>query len=116
MFGLIVGWCCSWARLAEGIVGILSFGKFTPHLGLAVCKFFNRLRVRRLQQEGSPVEVETQLSSQLECPRCGGTKFQLGPRGGAARNIRCVCGYELNVTRAPDGRFIVEDISHFRRS
>jgi len=111
MFGLLVGWCCSWARLAEGIVGILSFGKFTPHLGLAVCEFFNRLRVKRLQQQGLPVEVEAQIHSELRCPKCGGTKFQLGPRGGAARNIRCVCGYELNATRLPDGQFIVEDIT-----
>lgn len=109
MFGLLVGWCCSWARLAEGIVGILTFGKFTPHWGLAVCEFFNKLRLKKIEQEGLPVEVE--LTAQVKCPECGGTKFQTGPRGGLARNIRCVCGHELNVTRLPDGRFIVEDIT-----
>jgi hypothetical protein len=105
MFGLLVGWCASWARLAEGIVGILSFGGFTPYWGLAVCNFFNKRR----DQEGSLVEVE--LKTELECPRCKGKKFQLGPRGGAARNIRCVCGCELNVTRLPDGRFFVEELT-----
>jgi hypothetical protein len=59
--------------------------------------------------QDSPVEV--QLTSQLKCPECGGTKFQLGPRGGAARNIRCECGHELNITSLPDGRFLVEDIT-----
>lgn len=112
MFGLVVGWCCSWARLAEGIVGIVSFGKFTPHWGLAVCGFFNNLRVKKLQQEGLLVEAEWNFTSQVECPNCGGTKFQMGPRGGLAQNIRCVCGYELNVTRFPDGRFLVEDITN----
>jgi len=111
MFGLLVGWCCSWARLAEGLVGILSLGKFTPHWGLAVCEFFNRLRVTKLQEKELPVGVETQITAQLECPKCGAKEFQLGPRGGASQNIRCRCGYELNVTRLPDGRFVAEDIT-----
>lgn len=51
------------------------------------------------------------IVTELKCPKCDGDKFQLGPRGGAATNIRCVCGYELNVTRLPDGRFLVEDIT-----
>ena len=108
MFGLLVGWCCSWARLAEGIVGILTFGKFTPYWGLAVCGFSSKLRAKKIQQEG--LEFEAELTAQLKCPGCGGTKFQMGPRGGLAQNMRCVCGHELNVTRAPDGRFIIEDI------
>lgn len=44
MFGMIVGWLCSWARLAEGIVGILSLGRFTPYWGLAVAKYFSKRR------------------------------------------------------------------------
>lgn len=51
------------------------------------------------------------IVNDLVCPRCKGTKWQMGPRGGAAQNIRCVCGYELNVTKLPDGRFWVEDIT-----
>jgi len=51
------------------------------------------------------------IVDEIKCPQCGGDKFQLGPRGGAAINIRCKCGYELNVTRWPDGRFLVEDIT-----
>lgn len=109
MFGLIVGWCCSWARLAEGIVGILSFGRFTPYWGIAVCEFFSRRRDTCGQEERSLVEVE--LKTQLECPRCKGKEFQLGPRGGAARNIRCVCGCELNVAKLPDGRFFIEELT-----
>jgi len=54
---------------------------------------------------------ETKLADRIECPKCGGTKFQLGPRGGLAQNIRCICGYELNVTRLPDRRFLIEDIT-----
>lgn len=47
----------------------------------------------------------------LKCPKCGGEEFQLGPRGGAARNIRCRCGHEMNVTRTPDNRWWVEDLT-----
>lgn len=39
-FGLFMGWCCSWARFAEGICGILTFGFFTPSWGLVVSRFF----------------------------------------------------------------------------
>lgn len=52
-----------------------------------------------------------EIWDKLICPQCGGTKWQLGARGGNARNIRCKCGYELNVTLLPDGRFYVEDIT-----
>ncbi|MCJ7576490.1 MAG: hypothetical protein MUO80_07470, partial [Dehalococcoidia bacterium] len=95
--------------LAEGIIGILSFGIFTTHLALSVCEFFHRRRDTWGRKEGSLVEVE--LKTELECPRCKGKKFQLGPRGGVAQNIRCVCGCELNVTRFPDGRFFVEELT-----
>ena len=57
----------------------------------------------------------TRVVDRLECPMCKGTKFQLGPRGGASRNIRCVCGHELNVARVPGGEgFLVEDITKIR--
>lgn len=55
-----------------------------------------------------------EIVKDLICPRCKGEKWQLGPRGGSARNIRCVCGHELNVTHLPDGRFWVEDITRNR--
>lgn len=110
MFGLIVGWCCSWARLAEGIVGILSFGQFTPSWGLAVCRVFHKLITKTLERQDPVAEGEVKLTALLECPRCFGTKFQMGPRGGLAQNIRCVCGCELNVTKLPDGRFFVDEI------
>lgn len=54
------------------------------------------------------------IVDRIKCPRCDGEKFQLGPRGGAAINIRCVCGYKLNVTRL-HGRFLVEDITSHSR-
>jgi len=50
------------------------------------------------------------LVKELKCPKCGGTKFQLGPRGGAAQNIRCKCGYKLNITLLPTREFLVEEI------
>ncbi len=46
----------------------------------------------------------------LKCPECGGEEFQLGPRGGAARNIRCRCGHRLSVTPLPGRRWWVEDL------
>lgn len=51
-----------------------------------------------------------EIRGELKCPECGGEEFQLGPRGGNARNIRCKCGHRLNVCRLPDGRWWVEDI------
>lgn len=48
----------------------------------------------------------------LRCPNCSGTRFQMGPRGGAAINVQCICGYRLNVTKLPDDRFWVEDITN----
>ncbi len=52
-----------------------------------------------------------EIVKDLVCPRCKGTEWQLGPRGGASQNMRCRCGYKQNVTRLPDGRFWVENIS-----
>lgn len=51
------------------------------------------------------------IVNRIKCPVCDDDKFQQGPRGGAAMNIRCICGHELNVARLPDGRFLVEDIT-----
>ena len=59
MFGMLCGWCCSWARLAEGIVGILSLGWFTPHWGLAVVQYFNKLRIRKLWKGGTSITLES---------------------------------------------------------
>ena len=50
------------------------------------------------------------IEKELKCPKCGGTKFQQGPRGGNSVNIKCVCGHKLNVCHLPDGRWWVEDI------
>lgn len=45
------------------------------------------------------------------CPKCGGKKFQQGPRGGAATNIKCICGHKMSVTPLFDGSgFWVENI------
>lgn len=52
-----------------------------------------------------------EIWNDLICPKCGGEKWQLGPKGGNSQNIRCECGYRLNVCRLPDGRWWVEDIS-----
>jgi len=57
--------------------------------------------------------MKSEIVKDLICPRCKGEKWQLGARGGAGRNIRCVCGYELNVVALSDGRFWVEDISKY---
>ena len=53
---------------------------------------------------------EVRHKKELKCPKCGGTKFQLGPRGGAALNIRCKCGQCLSVTHLPDGTWFIEEI------
>ena len=41
LLGMLVGWCCSWARLAEAIIGLVSLGYFTPHFALRVTMGFN---------------------------------------------------------------------------
>ena len=33
-------WCCSWARLAEGVCGIVSFGFYMPLWGMKTANFF----------------------------------------------------------------------------
>jgi hypothetical protein len=33
--------------------------------------------------------------TKMQCPKCGGTEFQEGPRGGAGQNFRCRCGAEI---------------------
>lgn len=54
-----------------------------------------------------------EIWEKLVCPRCKTEdKWQLGPRGGTAINIRCICGYELSVTKLRDGRWWVEDITN----
>jgi len=41
----------------------------------------------------------SRMVTKLKCPKCGSEKFLAGPRGGAARNIKCAkCGYWMNVT------------------
>ena len=55
--------------------------------------------------ESTPTRVK-----KLMCPRCGGEKFQLGPRGGASQNIRCRCGQKLNVCRLPGGTWWMEEV------
>lgn len=52
----------------------------------------------------------SEIVKDLKCPECGGEEFQLGPRGGASRNIRCRCGTILNICALPDGRFWITDI------
>jgi len=47
----------------------------------------------------------------LICPKCKGTKWRLGPRGGLARNVECKCGARFNIVGLPNGKFWVEDIS-----
>jgi len=54
-----------------------------------------------------------EIKNDLICPKCGGDKFQFGPRGGNAVNVRCKCGYVLNVARLFDGRFWVEEIGYY---
>jgi len=44
----------------------------------------------------------SRIVTELKCPKCDSEKFLLGPRGGAARNIKCVeCGYWMNVSPIP---------------
>jgi len=53
---LWIGWSCSWTRLAEGIIGIVTLGWLTPHLALAVCQFFSkRLKKKVFVTDDSPV-------------------------------------------------------------
>jgi len=44
-----MAWCCCWARLAEGICGILTFGVFTPTWAIAVAKFFTARLEKKVQ-------------------------------------------------------------------
>lgn len=52
----------------------------------------------------------TRVIEELTCPRCGSKDFLEGPHGGSAVNIKCAkCGYWMNVTPLPRGRFWVTD-------
>ncbi len=44
----------------------------------------------------------SRVVAELKCPKCDSEKFLPGPRGGAARNIKCAeCGYWMNVAPVP---------------
>lgn len=44
----------------------------------------------------------SRIVTELKCPRCDSEEFLAGPRGGAARNIKCAkCGYWMNVAQLP---------------
>lgn len=109
---------CGWVAVIHLVIkppfwlgGILSIiGGIV--IGTAVVYLMRRWWFRRpLADRMSGQQNFTNIVDELKCPACGGEKFQLGPRGGAAQNIRCVCGHELNVCRLPDKRWWVEDIT-----
>jgi Zn ribbon nucleic-acid-binding protein len=68
----------------------------------------------------------SRIVAELKCPKCGCDEFLAGPRGGAARNIKCArCGYWMNVTPVPrtipgtdmlvEGRFWIETEEDLRK-
>lgn len=62
------------------------------------------------QLKGRGLLTMTRIIDELVCKECGCTEFLEGPHGGAAVNVKCKkCGYWMNITRLPDGRYWVMD-------
>jgi hypothetical protein len=43
----LLKWLCSWAKVIDGVVGILTLGFIMPHLTLEVAKQLAKLRMRK---------------------------------------------------------------------
>lgn len=49
------------------------------------------------------------LANQHICPDCKGESFFMGPKGGAAQNVKCAnpeCGSEFNLAPFEDGAWL----------
>ena len=50
------------------------------------------------------------IESELVCSRCNSRDFMEGPHGGSTVMVKCAkCGYRMNVTPIPGGRFWITE-------
>ena len=69
------------------------------------------LRLRgTTREEFHPDSVFAALSKG-KCPDCASAEFLMGPRGGAAQNVKCAgCGSEFNLAPFEDGKWLGEPL------